>query len=92
MKTRTPHLVLAKASAPAPIPRDEHGYPRRPYIAENEFWCSWGSDGDTFAEVAALPWGEALSVFRQWWEERQAAAARHAEIRTRRAGIREVSR
>jgi hypothetical protein len=89
MKTRTAQLTLVDR-APAPIPRDEHGYPRHVYIAENELWCSWGSDGDTFGEVASLPWDEAVSVFRQWWIERQEQAERQAEARTRRAVIREV--
>ena len=90
MTTKTT-LTLVEPT-PAPLPRDEHGFPRHVYISSDELWCSWGSDGDTFAEVAALPWDEAVSVFRQWWVERQEQAARQAEIRARRAAIREVSR
>jgi hypothetical protein len=89
--TTKPLLALVDPK-PAPIPRDENGYPRRPYIAADEFYCAWGSDGDTFAEVAALPWDEAVSVFRQWWIARQEQSARDIEVYARRAKIREVSR
>ena len=91
MTTTKPTFTLVEPD-PAPIPRDEHGYPRRPYIAADEFYCAWGSDESSFGEVAGLPWDEAVSIFLQWWVDRQAQAERQAEIRTRRATIREVSR
>ncbi|UHD18573.1 hypothetical protein [Thiocapsa bogorovii] len=90
MTTKQRPLLALVDRAPAPIPRDEHGCPRHVYIAENELWCSWGSDGDTFAEVAALPWDEAVSVFRQWWTARQEQTERQIDVYARRAKIREA--
>ncbi len=85
-RTTKPILTLADPR-PAPIPRDEHGYPRRPYIVGDEFYVAFGSDESSFAEVAALPWDEAVSVFRQWWSERQAQTERQIEVYARRAKI-----
>ena len=57
---------------------------------DDEGYVSYGDSSGT--EISALDWPEALEVFRIWWEEKRAWNAHQAEVRARRAEIREAGR
>jgi hypothetical protein len=88
-----PYLVQPDPEAEwRALPRDKHGYPRRPYIADNDFCCAWGSDESVFANVSGLPWPEAVSIFGQWYREQRSELASRIKADERRRLIAERNR